>query len=112
MESVSASKNKMPKREMVKIDNKQLRLMEIRRLAVLLLEVVNIAEECVTKLQKGFIEPIDADKVRGKIERMQSDILKIDVDADEALDAEPEVTEVEDPPVAGQRGEVSKAQER
>ncbi len=57
-------------------------------MAVLLLEVVNVAEGCVTKLQKGFIEPVDVAKIRKTIRGLQADILKIDIDADEALNGE------------------------
>jgi len=54
----------------------------------LLLEVVNNAEGCVTRLQKGLVELIDVDELRKKIRGMQADILKIDIDADEALNGD------------------------
>lgn len=63
-------------------------LAEIHRLVVLLLEVVNNAEGCVTRLQKGLVELIDVDELRKKIRGMQADILKIDIDADEALNGD------------------------
>lgn len=63
-------------------------LVEIRRLAVLLLEVINIAEGCITKLRRGFIEPIDADDVRIRIKKIQIQILQIDNLADEVLNGQ------------------------
>ncbi|MGA1979450.1 MAG: hypothetical protein ABSG99_02640 [Sedimentisphaerales bacterium] len=61
-------------------------LVEIRRLAVLLVEVVNKAGGCVSKLRQGFIEPIDVEKIQKEITGMQVEILQIGNLADEALD--------------------------
>ena len=69
----------------MKDEGRNNQLVEIRRLAALLLEVVNTAEGCVTKLRQGFIEPIDADDVRIRIKKIQIQTLQIDNLADEAL---------------------------
>jgi len=71
---------------MADIPNSQ--LVEIRRLASLLLEVVNKAERCVSKLRNGFVEQTDTHETRKTIERLQVEILQIDIDADDALNGE------------------------
>jgi len=65
-------------------------LIETRRLAALLLEVVNIAEKCVEKLKKGFIEPVDMVETKKTIKQLQISILQIDAEADEKLDGQRE----------------------
>ena len=75
---------------MANIPNSQ--LVEIRRLASLLLQVINNAEICVSKLRNGFIEQIDTYETRKTIERLQVEILQIDIDADEALNGDLPIT--------------------
>ena len=70
-------------------------LVELHRLAALLLQVVNIAEGCVEKLQKGFVEPIDIIDTQKTIKQLQINILQIDCEADDILNGNQKSTNPE-----------------
>ena len=68
---------------MIKTDSKY--FCEIRRLASLLLEFVNTAEICLSKLRDGFVEKTDVSETAKTIKRLHSEILQLDSAADDAL---------------------------